>query len=139
VGANPEGSCVKEIFPAAAKPCLACPWRVDRDATHIPNFQLCLAEKLAATCPDENGHGPDFFQSIFACHDSKPGREFACAGWLATVGMNHPQVRLAVAQGRLSFDKTAPKEGWPVLHTNCQDVLAKLRATAPDVGNCDGD
>jgi hypothetical protein len=38
-----------------------------------------------------------------ACHYSKPGEEFACAGWLANqLGSgNNIGVRLAVAQGHL--------------------------------------
>lgn len=34
-----------------AKPCASCPWRVNKDATDIPNFDLDLAEGLPARYP----------------------------------------------------------------------------------------
>lgn len=46
------------------KPCASCPWRVDATAGDIPNFDITLAENLAATCPDERSMGPDFGASI---------------------------------------------------------------------------
>ncbi|WP_430982009.1 DUF6283 family protein [Burkholderia stabilis] len=89
----------------SGKPCASCPWRRAAGAEDIPNFDLDLAEKLADTCPDHRGMGPDFGASMFACHQSRQGEEFACAGWLAKVGHRHPAVRLAVTSGRL--DPTA--------------------------------
>lgn len=112
-----------------AKPCPSCPWRVDKDASDIPNFDLDLAENLAATCPDKRGMGPDYGASMFACHQSRDGAEIACAGWMATVGHRHPGVRLAVAMGRLDASALRPRAGWPDLHQNYQQVLEKLRAT----------
>lgn len=88
-----------------------------------------LAEGLAKCCPDERGIGPDFGSSFFACHKSKDGAEIACAGWLATVGNCHPGVRWAVSDGRLEASALKPGQGWPQLHINYQQVLAKLRAT----------
>lgn len=112
------------------KPCPSCPWRIDQDARDIPNFDLAKAETLAGTCPDERGMGPDFGARLFACHKSKEGEEFACAGWLAAVGSSHPMVRFAVYQGKLSPDALSPGKGWPRLHSSFQEVIAKLRATA---------
>ena len=114
-----------------AKPCLSCPWRVDKDAADIPNFDLELAEGLAGCCPDKRNMGPDYRASMFPCHQSKDGAEIACAGWLATVGHRHPGVRLAVAVGRLDASALRPGNGWPVLHPNYQQVIEKLRATDP--------
>lgn len=110
-------------------PCATCPWRVNATAADIPNFDIALAEKLAATCPDERGMGPDFFANVFACHQSKVTDEFACTGWLAMVGHCHPLVRIAVANGRLASATLEPGIDWPALHTNYPEVLAKLRAT----------
>lgn len=114
-----------------AKPCTSCPWRVDQDATDIPNFDIELAEGLADCCPDKRGMGPDFGASMFACHKSKDGAEIACAGWMATVGHRHPGVRLAVAMGRLDASVLRPGLDWPELHVNYQKVIEKLRATDP--------
>lgn len=88
-----------------------------------------LAEDLAKCYPDENGYGPDVDASMFACHQSRPGREFACAGWLATVGHEHPIIRLAVTKNRLSATALRPGQDWPRLHPTYPDVLNKLRAT----------
>ncbi|MGA3979009.1 DUF6283 family protein [Ralstonia nicotianae] len=111
------------------KPCASCPWRREAVASDIPNFDLVLAESLTATCPDQRGMRPDFGASMFACHQSKGGAEFACAGWLATVGSRHPGVRSAVLSGRLERGALAPGADWPALHDNYQQVLEKLRAT----------
>lgn len=114
-----------------AKPCPSCPWRVNQDATDIPNFDLDLAEGLARCCPDKRGMGPDFGASMFACHQSKDGAEIVWAGWMATVGHRHPGVRLAVAMGRLDAAALRPGPRWPELHANYQNVIEKLRATDP--------
>jgi hypothetical protein len=114
----------------APKPCKACPWQLHSSAGDIPNFDLELAERLARTCPDARGMGPEFGATIFACHESKPGREHACAGWLAAVGHAHPAVRLAVVTGRLDASRLSPRPGWPQLHQNFQSLIAKLRADA---------
>lgn len=79
----------------SANPCPSCPWRMDEDATDIPNFCLELAEGPSNCCPDARGMGPDFGARVFACHQSKDGAEIACAAWVATVGHRHPGVRLA--------------------------------------------
>lgn len=109
------------------KPCPACPWRLDATAHDIPNFDLTMAEDLAATCPDERGMGPDFGASIFARHQSKVGSELACAGWLAQVGHRHPGVRLAIAFGRLDPAALKPQRKWPALHENYASLLENLR------------
>ncbi|WP_156903380.1 MULTISPECIES: DUF6283 family protein [Burkholderia] len=122
-------------------PCASCPWRLDATAADIPNFDLELAENLAATCPDERGMGPDFFATIFACHQSKVDEEFACAGWLAMVGSAHPRVRMAVSEGRVDVKALKPGKDWPKLHETYGDVLKKLRATTPgnDPSETDGE
>lgn len=111
------------------QPCASCPWRVDAAASHIPQFDIQLAERLARCCPDERGVGPDHDASLFACHLSKPEHPFACAGWLAQVGRAHVGVRLAVMAGRISVEQLDPQPGWPELHSTYPEVLQKLRRT----------
>lgn len=118
-------------MPVLKKPCASCPWRKDQDARDIPNFDLALAERLTATCPDDRGFGPDYGATTFACHQSKVDHEFYCAGWLAQVGNCHPNVRIDVRFGVIPEDALAPKEDWPELHDTYGEVLAKLRATDP--------
>lgn len=114
---------------ACRQPCPSCPWRVDQDASAIPHFSLALAERLAATCPDERGMGPDFGDPQFACHQSRPGAEFVCAGWLAVVGHRHPAVRMSVLAGTVPAEALEIGDGWPALHESFADVIGKLRAT----------
>lgn len=111
-------------------PCPSCPWRVDQDAQSIPNFSLDLAEDLANTSPDARGFGPDFGSPHFACHQSREGDEFACAGWLASVGGAHPGVRMAVFAGTIPMEALAPGDDWPALHESFVEVIEKLRETA---------
>lgn len=114
------------------QPCRSCPWRVDQDATAIPNFSLAKAEALAETCPDDAGYGPDFGAPQFACHQSRDGAEIVCAGWLATNGGRHPAVRMQVFAGKVPPAALEPGEDWPLLHERFDEVIAKLRATAPE-------
>lgn len=111
------------------RPCPGCPWRCDKSAADIPGFSLEKARGLAATSPDARGFGPSFGAPLFACHQSKEGEELACAGWLATVGACHPNVRLAVISGRLDGVALRPAPDWPALHDDCGDVLRKLEQT----------
>lgn len=113
---------------AAVKPCSGCPWRIDSDAADIPNFDLERAERLARTCPDERGVGPEFGAPMFACHESKEGHEFACAGWLAVCGSAHPLVRLAVIRGNLDPARLTPAAQWPPLHPTHKAMMVKLRS-----------
>lgn len=114
-----------------AQPCPSCPWITSNTAADIPNFDLALAEKLAACSPDERDVGPNYDAAMFACHQSREGAEIACAGWLAAVGNRHPRVRLAVTMDRLDPAALQAGPGWPALHASYGDVLVKLRATAP--------
>jgi hypothetical protein len=61
--------------------------------------------------------------SLFACHKSPEGREEACAGWLATVGIEHLGVRVAVATGQLPAEALAPGENWPDLHETYDEMV----------------
>lgn len=118
------------LVKAPDRPCPSCPWRLDQNAQDIPNFSLEKAEGLAGTCPDENGMGPSFGASWFACHQSREGAEIPCAGWLAVVGRAHPNVRIAVMEGRLDAKTLDLPPDGPTLHSTYGEVLAKLRATS---------
>lgn len=106
------------------KQCKSCPWRVgcvpDQD---IPNgYSVELHEDLRGTIA-EPGAASLFRaqQRIMACHYSKVGEEFPCAGWLAhQLGDgNNIWLRIAVMRGRMpmpevdgeqhkTFDETLP-------------------------------
>lgn len=103
------------------KQCKSCPWRIgcvpDRD---IPRYSRELHEGLRGTIKS----GIDSLTSslrIMACHYSKPGDEFACAGWLANQlgDGNHIGVRMAVSSGHLPLpDLDGPQ------HRCFEDTLA---------------
>lgn len=105
--------------------CRTCPWKVatvpDRD---IPNgYSIDLHASLRKTI--QSGLDSMFqpCRTVMACHYSKPGEEFVCAGWLYNqIGSgNNIGMRLAVATGRMpipevdgdqheSFEDTLPKK-----------------------------
>jgi Family of unknown function (DUF6283) len=117
---------------ACRKPCPGCPWRVDQDATAIPGFRLDLAEQLTRTCGEPGLERP-LNAPRFACHLSEEGKRFDCAGWLAAVGYHHLGIRLAVIRGEIPAAALRPDDTWPELHTSYDEVLAKLRESAPDL------
>jgi hypothetical protein len=105
---------------AVRPPCKSCPWIVANAAERIPNFVMALAEGLSA-CQSGELDAP-----AFACHLSRPGEEFPCAGWLAAHGREHVRTRLAVALGQVPIEALDPQPGWPELHDNYDAMMAKL-------------
>jgi len=123
-----------------ARQCATCPWKVatvpDRD---IPNG-YCV--EMHASLRDTIQTGLDSLlrsrRTAMACHYSKRGEEFVCAGWLHNqIGPgNNIGVRLAVATGELpvpeidgdqheSFEDTLPKKRRPA--TKTKKPLKKTR------------
>lgn len=106
--------------------CKSCPWRIDcvpdRD---IPNYVPALHEGLTRTI--QSGLGTIFQKErhVMACHYSKPGEEFPCAGWLANqLGPgNNIGVRMAVMTGQMP----APEIDGPQ-HERFEDTLCRPRA-----------
>lgn len=108
--------------------CLTCPWRTscvpERD---IPNGYSCeLHEDLRGTIASSPlaslaGLG-DGGLRVMACHYSKPGDEFPCAGWLENqLGPgNNIAVRIGVATGRLPVPVTDGEQ-----HETFEDTLPK--------------
>ncbi len=91
--------------------CKSCPWRVgcepDKD---IPNYKRDLHEGLTDTIAKPGDLSTMFCSSrkIMACHYSKPGEEFPCAGWLHNqIGPgNNIGIRLAVMTGQMPVPVT---------------------------------
>lgn len=105
------------------KPCPTCPWWRHQHADEIPGFGLELAEGLAPTCDP----AADISTPQFACHQSKEGGEFACAGWMTVNGVNHPAVRVGLMTGAIDPDQLTPDPSWPELHDSYEDMMVKLR------------
>jgi hypothetical protein len=115
--------------PEKVHQCKSCPWRVDCEPEKdIPGgYCVKLHEGLKNTIKS----GLDSLSAVggvirvMACHHSKPGAEFVCAGWLDNqIGPgNNIAARIAVMTGR-----------WPVpvvdgeQHERFEDTLPKPRA-----------
>lgn len=84
--------------------CRTCPWRVDCDPmTDIPNYVPGLHHKLDNTIRSGLETLGCKTMRVMACHYSKPGEEFPCAGWLSNqIGPgNNLGVRLRVMTGQM--------------------------------------
>ena len=85
--------------------CPTCPWRVGCDPERdIPNgYSIDLHEGLRKTIADPNECSLRQTTVSMACHYSKPGEEFPCAGWLHhQIGPgNNIGLRLAVMTGAM--------------------------------------
>lgn len=117
------------------KPCPGCPWWQHAHAQDIPGFELELAENLAGTCEGK----AQLDEPMFACHQSEPGEEVVCSGWLAVYGDDSFPARLARSQGRLPRERFAPNPAWPALHDTYEQMMDKLRGDVAADGSADGD
>jgi len=110
---------------AKIKQCASCPWRVGCDPSRdIPNgYSVELHQQLRLTIAAPGQLNLDKLP-VTACHHSKPGKEFACAGWLHNqLGAgNNIGLRIAVTRGHMpapvvdgpqheTFDETLCAEG----------------------------
>jgi hypothetical protein len=73
----------------AKVPCVECPWRQDVPLGKFPPERF----RVLAPC------AYDIARVVFACHMSKEGGEFACAGFLLQSSTHNLSVRLALRQG----------------------------------------
>lgn len=108
------------------RPCANCPWRRDSSAGEFPAERYEALQATAGSPGREAGLGAP----IFACHKSEPGRDRACAGWLAVAGVDHLGIRLAVTLGRLPAAVLQPGGDWPDLFSS-YDEMAKRNMLPP--------
>jgi hypothetical protein len=109
---------MSDPLPHQKKPCKECPWRKD---TPSGQFTAERYEALRNTTGSP-GKEADLNSPIFACHKTQEGREAACAGWLAAVGIEHLGIRFAIIQNRLPADSLKPKKDWPELHSSYEEM-----------------
>ena len=89
------------------KQCAKCPWKVDTDPNEIPNG-YCEAKhkalKSTIAAPGTINVGRSL--RMMACHETKPGKELPCVGWLAhQLGPgNNIALRLAAMKDRTLYD-----------------------------------
>lgn len=109
--------------------CKACPWKVSTDPdTDIPGgYSRKKHENLENTIADP---GPSSLlngvRHVMACHESPPGEEQACAGWVAhQLGPgNNLGLRLMMFRDPEAFDLVLDGEQ----HERFEDTLPKRRA-----------
>lgn len=109
---------MSDPIPHRRRPCAECPWRRDTDPGQF------TAERYEALRNTTGGPGNEapLGSPLFACHKSPVGHEEACAGWLAAVGVDSIEVRLAVAMKRLPAAAITPGDGWPALFASYEEM-----------------
>lgn len=99
-------------------PCDECPWRRDVPVGRFPPNRFRM---LVATARD-------MARRTFACHKSKDGHEFVCAGFLLQQSAHNFTIRMALRdQGDFIKDIHSP---WP-LFTNYRE-MAIANGIKPD-------
>lgn len=88
------------------KQCEKCPWKVDTDPNEIPDGycqvkHANLKDTIAAPGTINIGR-----LRMMACHETKPGKELPCVGWLANqLGPgNNLGLRLAAMKDKSLYD-----------------------------------
>lgn len=108
----------------AVKPCAECPWRTDVPVGKFPAERF---EALASTSYDLAG-------TVFACHMSKAGGEFACAGFILQSSTHNMACRLA----RMPFDDVSSP--YPLFDTYRGMAIANgVDEDSPVLDNCRDD
>jgi hypothetical protein len=115
---------LKEKMDHAKIPCVSCPWRRD---IPIGKFEPDRFRRLASCAYD-------MARLVFACHMSKEGAEFACAGFLLQSAGHNLSVRLA----RQDFSMV--RSPWPLYGTYREMAVANgVGRDDPSLGNCRDD
>lgn len=105
-------------------PCAECPWRRDVAPGKFPPERF---EALASTAYDLAG-------TVFACHMSKEGGEFACAGFVLQSSAHNFRCRMA----RMPFDDV--KSPYPLFNTYREMAIANgVDEDDPSLRNCRDD
>lgn len=88
------------------KQCNKCPWRVDVDPNDIPNGYCQAKHASLKKTIARPGSFATQGMAMMACHETPPGKEKPCVGWLANqLGPgNNIGLRLAVIRGLVSVD-----------------------------------
>jgi hypothetical protein len=92
---------MKKVKPR--KQCAKCPWKVDTDPFQIPNgYCETRHANLSGTIAKPGTFMPGALR-LMACHETKPGKELPCIGYLANqLGEgNNLGLRLAVIGGKV--------------------------------------
>ncbi len=112
------------------KQCAKCPWKTSTDPHDIPDGYSEDAHKSLASTIAAPGSISAGGLRVFACHESKRGRETPCVGWLVNqLGPgNNIALRLAVMSHRVDANvRTIGPQ-----HDTFEDTLpGRTRAAGP--------
>lgn len=88
---------------APRKQCAKCPWKTSTDPRDIPDGYCEKKHRALDSTIATPGALTVGGLHMMACHETKPGKELPCVGWLAhQLGEgNNIGLRLAVIQGRV--------------------------------------
>ncbi len=104
--------------------CEKCPWKKSTDPNDIPNGYCSTKHRnLTNTIADPGSLRSMGVIRSMACHDSKPGEEKHCVGWLTNQlgdGNNIP-LRMAVARGQIDANVELVGEQ----HATLEDTFPK--------------
>lgn len=104
-------------------PCNECPWRTDVE----PGRFTAERYRVLAACAEDLAH------TVFACHKSPEGGEFACAGFLLQASIHNMSCRMA----RHPFDVSSP---FPMFETYREMAIANgVSPRDPALRNCRDD
>jgi hypothetical protein len=88
--------------------CAKCPWKLSTDPHAIPDgYCIGRHQRLKETIAEPGSlPAPSGVLRIMACHESTPGEETPCAGWVwHQLGPgNNLALRLAALAGRIDGD-----------------------------------
>jgi hypothetical protein len=121
---------VADDEPEKIHQCKTCPWRVDCEPmTDIPNYVPGLHHKLDNTIAEPGSLAglSCTTMRVMACHYSKPGEEFPCAGWLHhQIGPgNNIAVRMRVMFGKMPVPVVDGEQ-----HETFEDTLCNVPTPA---------
>jgi hypothetical protein len=102
------------------RPCSNCPWRRDVPAGEFPMERYEALRECAGEGP---GREAGLDAPVFACHKSRDGGEFPCAGYLAAVGRSSLRVRMLAAYGLIPAEALDPGEDWPALFETYEEMM----------------
>lgn len=108
------------------KPCKNCPWKRSSNpsGSDIPNFSMELMEGLKSTVPDPFN---PLETRVFACHDSKEGKDKVCAGYLARGGTDNIHVRLMAMNEEVNIYILAEEASKEDLFDSFNEMLETYR------------
>lgn len=92
--------------PKPRKQCAKCPWKKSTDPHDIPNGYCEKRHQALRSTIATPGSFDSQGLRLMACHETSPGKELPCVGWLVHQlgpGNNIP-LRLAARAGRVDYN-----------------------------------